>query len=133
MSEKKFEVLVQIRAALTQQDIDDIMVSALEGGVHYWCRSVVVEGDYLGEYASDQISRGGRLTFWLYEPFDDGMASRTLDLDKFLAGFKMWLENARANCDVIDNVDGSVDCGQIDAICADEIIQHALFGDVVFG
>ena len=101
--------------------------------MNYWCRSVVVEGDYLGEYASDQISRGGRLTFWLYEPFDDGMASRTLDLDKFLAGFKMWLENARANCDVIDNVDGSVDCGQIDAICADEIIQHALFGDVVFG
>lgn len=26
MSEKKFEVLVQIRAALTQQDIDNIMV-----------------------------------------------------------------------------------------------------------
>ena len=35
MSEKKFEVLVQIRAALTQQDIDDIMVSALEGGINY--------------------------------------------------------------------------------------------------
>lgn len=31
MSEKKFEVLVQIRVALTQQDIDDIMVAALEG------------------------------------------------------------------------------------------------------
>ena len=29
MPEKKFEILVQIRAALTQQDIDDIMVSAL--------------------------------------------------------------------------------------------------------
>lgn len=45
MSEKKFEVLVQIRAALTQQDIDDIMVSALEGGINYWCRRVVVQGD----------------------------------------------------------------------------------------
>ena len=133
MPEKKFEVLVQIRAALTQQDIDDIMVSALEGGVNYWCRRVVVEGDYLGEYASDQISRGGQLTFWLYEPLDDGMASRTLDLDKFLTGFKLWLENSHGNCDVVDSTDGSVDCGQIDATCADEIIQHALFGDLVFG
>lgn len=52
MPEKKFEVLVQIRAALTQQDIDDIMVSALEGGINYWCRRVVVQGDYLSEYAS---------------------------------------------------------------------------------
>ena len=73
--EKKFEVSARIRANLTQQDIDDIMVSALEGGVNYWCRSVVVEGDYLGEYASDQISRGGQLTFWLHEPLDDGMSS----------------------------------------------------------
>ena len=131
--EKKFEVLAQIRADLTQQDIDDIMVSALEGGVNYWCRSVVVEGDYLGEYASDQISRGGQLTFWLHEPLDDGMSSYTLDLDKFLYGFQRWLENCYANCGVVDSADGSVDCGQIDATCADEIIQHALFGDLVFG
>ncbi len=133
MSEKKFEILVQIRAALTQQDIDDIMVSALEGGINYWCRRVVVQGDYLGEYASEQISRGGKLAVWLDEPFEDNKTCYILDRDKFLSGFKLWLENAHANCDVVDNVDGSVDCGQIDAICADEIIQHALFGDLVFG
>lgn len=133
MSEKKFEVLVQIRAALTQQDIDDIMVSALEGGINYWCRRVVVHGDYLGEYASEQISRGGKLAIWLYGPFEDDKTCYMLDRDKFLAGFKLWLENAHANCDVIDNIDGSVDCGQIDAICADEIVQYALFGELVFG
>ena len=37
-----------IVAKLTPQDIDDIMVSALEGGINYWCRRVVVQGDYLG-------------------------------------------------------------------------------------
>ena len=41
--------------------------------------------------------------------------------------------NCYANCDVVDSTDGSVDCGQIDATCADEIVQHALFGDLVFG
>ena len=128
-----FEFHAELVVRLTQQDVDDIMVSALEGGINYWCRSVVVEGNYLGEYASDQISRGGQLTFWLHEPLDDSMASYTLDLDKFLAGFKRWLENCYANCDVVDSTDGSVDCGQIDATCADEIVQYALFGDLVFG
>ena len=133
MSEKKFEVFAQIRAALTQQDIDDIMVSALEGGINYWCRRVVVQGDYLGEYDSEQISRGGKLAVWLDEPFEDDKTCYILDLNKFLSGFKLWLENSHSNCDVVDNIDGSVDCGQIDATCADEIIQHALFGDLVFG
>lgn len=32
-----------------------------------------------------------------------------------------------------DYSDGSVDCGQIDATCADEIVQYALFGELVFG
>ena len=131
--EKKFEVRAEITARLTQQDVDDIMVSALEGGINYWCKRIVVQGEYLGEYASEQISRGGQLAVWLYEPFDDDKTCYSLDLDKFLAGFKHWLENCYANCDVVDSTDGSVDCGQIDATCADEIVQHALFGDLVFG
>lgn len=132
MPEKKFEILVQIRAALTQQDIDDIMVSALEGGINYWCRRVVVQGDYLGEYASEQISRGGKLAVWLDEPFEEDKTCYLLDLDKFLAGFKLWLENGCGNCDVVDASDGSVDCGEIDGTAADEIVQYALFGNVVF-
>lgn len=73
--EKKFEVHAEITARLTQQDVDDIMVSALEGGINYWCRRVVVQGKYLGEYASDQISRGGQLAVWLEEPFEDDKSS----------------------------------------------------------
>ena len=34
MSEKKFTVRAQIEVNLTQQDIDDIMVTALEGGIN---------------------------------------------------------------------------------------------------
>ena len=133
MPEKKFEILVQIRAALTQQDIDAIMVSALEGGINYWCRRVVVQGAYLGEYASEQISRGGTLAIWLDEPFEDDKTCYMLGRDKFLAGFKLWLEKGGDSYDAIDYSDGSVDCGQIDATCADEIVQYALFGELVFG
>lgn len=132
-TEKKFEIRTKITVYLTQQDIDDIMVSALEGGINYWCRRVVVHGDYLGEYASEQISRGGKLAIWLDEPFEDDKTCYVLDRDKFLAGFKLWIESDGDSYDAIDDSDGSVDCGQIDAVCADEIIQYALFGEVVFG
>lgn len=132
-AEKRFEIRTKITVYLTQQDIDDIMVSAFEGGINYWCRRVVVQGDYLGEYASEQISRGGKLAIWLDEPFEDDKTCYVLDRDKFLAGFKLWIESDGDSYDTIDDSDGSVDCGQIDAICADEIIQYALFGEVVFG
>ena len=42
---------IKFDVEITQQDIDDIMCSALEGGINYWCRKAEVVGDYLGEYS----------------------------------------------------------------------------------
>lgn len=125
---KKFEVKVEIRVELTQQDIDDIMVAALEGGINYWCDEAAVEGgEYLGKYASDQISRGG--TLLLHDTDED--AYRKLDLEKFLKGFKLWLENGGDQYGAVQGHE--VDCCNIDADCADAIIQYALFGEVIYG
>ena len=125
---KKFDVKVEIRVELTQQDIDDIMVAALEGGINYWCDEAAVEGgEYLGKYASDQISRGG--TLLLHDTDED--AYRKLDLEKFLKGFKLWLENGGDQYGAVQGHE--VDCCNIDAGCADEIVQYALFGEVVIG
>lgn len=125
---KKFEVKVEIRVELTQQDIDDIMVAALEGGINYWCDEAAVEGgEYLGKYASDQISRGG--TLLLHDTDED--AYRKLDLEKFLKGFKLWLENGGDQYGAVQGHE--VDCCNIDAGCADEIVQYALFWEVVYG
>ena len=124
---KKFEVKVEIRVELTQQDIDDIMVAALEGGINYWCDEAAVEGgEYLGKYASDQISRGG--TLLLHDTDED--AYRKLDLEKFLKGFKLWLENGGDQYGAVQGHE--VDCCNIDAGCADEIVQYALFGEVFY-
>ena len=127
-AEKKFEVKAELRVELTQQDIDDIMVAALEGGINYWCDEAAVEGgEYLGKYASDQISRGG--TLLLHDTDED--AYRKLDLEKFLKGFKLWLENGGDQYGAVQGHE--VDCCNIDAGCADEIVQYALFGEVVYG
>ncbi len=63
------------------KDIDDIMCAALEGGITYWCSRAEVVGEYLGEYASEQISKGGELR--LYDCESDEVY--TLTLDKFFA------------------------------------------------
>lgn len=125
MDERKIIVQSQIEVNLTQKDIDDIMVTALEGGITGWCRHVKVVGNFLGEYASDQISRGGSLV--LYDA--EGSDKWELTLEKFLNGMKLYFEDG---CHV-QVEDGCIDPGDIDANDADCIIQFALFGEVVFG
>lgn len=122
-----YEVRAETKVNLSQQDIDDIMAAALEGGINYWCRKAEVVGDYLGEYASEQISREG--TLLLYDAESDDRWELTLF--KFLTGFKMWLEDGRDKYGAVEQ--GEVDCCNIDAGCADEIVQYALFGEVMFG
>lgn len=128
MSDKVFEIPVTSTIKVTAQDIDDIMSSALDGGITYWCTECTVVGNYLGEYASEQISRGGELLIYDYE---EGVY-RKLTLEKMLNGIKMAYEN----CCYPDYewCDGKeLDCCQIDAEVADCIIQYALFNDWVYG
>lgn len=132
-NEKHFEVHAELLVRLTGQDVDDIMVSALEGGIYYWCDHVTVEGEYLGEYASDQISRNGTLKVHVAEPFDENDTEwYELDIEKFMQGFRLWLENGGDHYGAVSG-NGKVDCGKIDAECADAITQYALFGELVYG
>lgn len=123
---KKYSVSAVINFVVSDENIDDIMSAALDGGITYWCCKAEVVGEYLGEYASEQISRGGTLK--LYD-IEDGTVSE-LTLDKFLNGLRLWIENERA-FELTDA--GRLDVGQIDALAADAIIQYALFNDVIFG
>lgn len=113
---------------ITGQDIDDIMVSALEGGICYWCRKAeVVEDEYYGEYASDQISRNGSLR--LYDSEEDEVY--VLTLDKFMRGLQLAFEQGYYRSYWLDG--DTLDTCQIDSADADVIVQLALFGEVVFG
>ena len=133
--EKQITVSVTLEIALTQEDIDDIMCGALEGGINYWCNEVKVVGDYLGEYGSEQIARGGKLRLHLLEPFAKGKtAYYELDLEKFKKGVGLWAIKP-VGCDCLEQMDGKIIFGpcNADAIVCDAIIQYALFGEVIFG
>ncbi len=121
---------VEMEIAVSQEDIDDIMVGALEGGIAYWCDKAEVEGKYLGEYGHEQIARGGQLK--LHDREEDKVY--TLDLERLLNGIKLYAQNP-VGCNCLDMVDGQleIDCCYVDAVACDAIIQYALFGEVVYG
>ena len=126
MKEYKISIVKEIK--VTQEDIDDIMCSALEGGITYWCRMAEVVGDYLGEYASEQISRGGVLK--LYDAEEDDIY--TLTLEKLLDGIgQAYEENYFKEYEWCDGK--TIDTCQVDAEVADVIVQLALFNEIVFG
>lgn len=109
------------------EDIDDIMACALEGGITFWCDEARVVGEYLGEYASDQISRGGQLLLHDMEEEETYL----LNKEKFLKGLKIFLDNSEGKICKLDS-GYEVDPANIDANDADSIIQYAIFGELVY-
>lgn len=121
-----YNIEINKKYIVTSEDIDDIMCAALEGGINYWCRKAEVVGEYLGDYASEQISRGGTLILYDAESSDKW----ELNIEKLLCGIKKaieeWYEYEWFE-------DGRLETSQIDAEIADGIVQLALFDEIVFG
>lgn len=130
MESKVDRVQAILQIVVTQEDIDDIMVSALEGGINYWCGKAEVDGKYLGEYASEQISRGGTLI--LHDSEED--RKELLTKEKLLQGIRMYAEHPTSG-DIFEIIDHElhVDCGSVDAEAADAIIQYAIFSEIFYG
>lgn len=124
---KIFEIEVTKKLKIEQEDIDDIMVGALEGGINYWVNKVDVVGEYLEEYASEQISNGGTLRLYDYE----AELWYELTLEKFLKGIQKWYEDGCDRYNAVQN-DGTLDCCNIDAGAADSIVQYAIFGEIIY-
>lgn len=131
MKNKNKEIVnIEQKVVVNDEDIDDIMAGALEGGINYWCDEAKVVGNYLGEYASEQISRGGQLKLHDFEEEEDYI----LDKEKFLKGLKMYLENPHPY-NILEEIENGlmVDVCNADATVCDMIVQYALFDDVIYG
>ena len=82
----------------------------------------------MADWGHEQIARDGLLVL---HDIEDPDQTWELTLEKFLKGFKLWIEAGKDVYSVVS--DGEVDPCNIDAGCADEIVQYALFGELVFG
>lgn len=109
-------------------DINDLMTTALEGGINYWCRdcrTVSIPEEYKDkiEYTSDVIGYGGTLELQdIEEPYDRWFLTK----EKFLKGIAIYMKenNILSEDDLIEDHD---------AYTADAIIQYALFDEIIFG
>lgn len=128
---------ININVEIKDQDIDDIVCTALEGGINYWCNSAQIgEKTYYGKYASDQISRGGTLIIYVDEPFEE-QETYTLTKAKLINGITQYLKDPVMSKDILTRGKEKgifeIDCCQVDAVVADIIIQYALFGEEIYG
>jgi hypothetical protein len=133
---KTFEIKKTL--SITDSDIDGLMVTALEGGINYWCGSATIVRDKEGLiagingaegviYASDVISKGGSLIMTDVEAEEgDDTDPWELTQEKFLKGLAKAMDWAE-----VGTVDAFID-GH-DAEWADVLIQYALFDEIVFG
>ena len=122
-----YDIKIEVTLKLTEDNIDDILVTAFEGGINYWADSVEFVGEPLGEYASRHLARGGNLR--VHDSEEN--IWHDLKFEDFCRGFRTWLESGGDIYGAISTV--NIDTGEIDADCADAIIQYSIFGDVIYG
>ena len=129
-----YKVSAQKEINLTAEDIEDLVVTALNGGIGYWaCLDNTThewdsygEDDYVDSFAAKILMCGNELRFIDNE---DRETEYVLTLEMLLDGVKRYVEEGYDQYDVFGD---EVDMGNCDAEVADMIMQLAMFGDIVF-
>lgn len=108
---------------ISQQQVDDLLCSAFEGGITYWCDNAEVQGEWPegATYAHETLTRGSRII--LHDMEDDDTCSLTLA--KFLEGIVKAAAHARQDVHTF--------LEDHDADSADWAVQYAVFGELVYG
>lgn len=122
-------VEVPMTINITDEDIDDILVSAFEGGINYWCTKVMILGDPVGGCASEHVSHGGSVLLRDHEEDKEYKLTK----DALIRGIVQYVLNP-TSCDILEIVNHKLvlDTGYVDADVADSIIQYTVFGEIVY-
>jgi len=109
---------------ISEQDLDYLMVAALEGGINGWCGKVEITKNPAGkEYASEVVAYGGQLAMW---DIEDENEVWWLTQKKLLNAVPKVMEWGGYG-----SVKQMMD--EHDAETADVLVQYALFDEIVFG
>jgi hypothetical protein len=113
--------IVNARNNITDQQIEDLLTTAFEGGINYWCRDIFAIGGKPVDRMSKVPTSGGILH--LIVP-DHSPSLAVLDKYRILKGI------ARAAAHKKQSVEGFLE--DADAVDADLAVQFAAFGEIVF-
>lgn len=131
-----YNITVTRNIAIDEQDIEDLMMTALEGGIGYW--AVLDNTDARWEESPEDepvsitaakiLMEGGCLHFCDAE---DENEKWTLALSDLLNGVRKYVERGMDEYGVFN--EERPDMCDCDAEVADAVVQLALFGDIVYG
>ncbi len=118
------KITVTTEIEVSDGAIDNIMTTALEGGINYWCSSALPKRlDYKGaDYASHALSKGATLMLKIEDE-----TVQELTKENFLKGLELFISKHG----IPDYCGGDID--GMDATDADCVIQYAIFGKQIYG
>ncbi|MGG4105217.1 hypothetical protein AAXB25_14970 [Paenibacillus lautus] len=127
---KKVVGIATIKKELTESDIENIIVTAFEGGSNYWMGLDVLnedmkakpKGEPWSTWSTKLILEGKSVKLFDIEESDDD-SDWIITLDKLIKGFELNYVNRTHDNDLENG----------DATTADCILQYALFGEIVYG
>ena len=121
------EVILNIPILISDEDIDDIMSDIMDSpDVQEWVTSIDVVGKYKGEYASEQISRGGKLKVNLTDDMHEtvgGDKVHVLSKPILLEGLRCFVREYP-----VCITQGRVWVSALDSHDMSTLLQYALFG-----
>ena len=131
-----YKVKVEMEIGLTALDIEDIIITALENGIGWWAcldntgdlYANAPEDESTAETAARHLLSGGNI---ILLDDEDRKVAWELSLEKLLSGIKQFVEGGYDKYSAFQP--GEMNWSGFDAVCADTIIQLALFNEVVFG
>lgn len=119
-----------IKKPLTEKDIENIIVTAFEGGSNYWMGldnstdnwKNKPKGVPLSQWATKLLLEESYVKLYDIEQSEDD-SNWVITLEKIIKGYEMNCIERPHDCDLEQGDAGTADC----------ILQYALFGKVVFG
>lgn len=140
-------ICYRVLKELDNQDIEDILDTALEGGIGYWACLLNDQPEYqetLRELEKEKAEGKIKEIYYstvLIRMMEMGRPIKFEDAEAIEdADPEVWELNATKftnGCELYEKNRGSIrkalDDGGFDAVEADCLIQYALFGEVVFG
>jgi hypothetical protein len=128
------DIKLDFNLQLTKDDIKDIVITALEGGIRYWACLIndskefdeyykETKGRSLSEFVADLLLDNKSVWFYDTESDFDNAEKWEMTLEKLLNGIAKQVELSK-RLSVMEDLDGG---------SADNIFQYALFNDIVYG
>lgn len=120
------KIKVKIKLFVSNQDLCDILTTAFEGSIDYWCRGCNDDSSNPISWskAVDTIIKGEKVQLI---DLENEIVSYLLGIKSLRKGLKRFIKE---NPELIYN--GDLDIGNIDANMADTIIQYSIFGEIIF-